>query len=96
MEDINDIYRHAINRLGEGVYFVYNKETGKTYALNVKAEKLSGQPTRLYIEEGNAHLVRFYIDNPDFSDYISGLELVGVVQLGIPYNKPNYIPLNFS
>ena len=93
MEDITDIYRHAIRRLGEGVYFAYNKENGKTYPLDIQAERFAGQSVRFFIQDGGT---RYYLDSPEFYGYINELELVGVVQLGIPHNKPNYIPLNFS
>lgn len=93
MTDIGEVYRNAIERMGEGVYFLYDPETGKSYDMEVKYETLGREVPRLYIREESS---RVYVKSPDFTNYISGLELVGVVQLGIPYTKPNYIPLNFS
>lgn len=93
MTDVSEVYRNAIERMGEGVYFFYDSETGKSYDMEVKCEKLGRESHRLYITEDSS---RIYVNSPDFAGYIKELELVGVVQLGIPYTKPSYVPLNFS
>ena len=91
--DIYEVYRYAIQRLGKGVYFFYDKETGSSSSFEIREEILAGQKSRLFIEEDSS---RIYIDSDHFAGYISGLELVGVTQMGIPYLKPNYVPLKFS
>jgi hypothetical protein len=91
--DIYEVYRQTIIRLGRGIYFFYDNDTGSSYSFDIRPESLAGQKARLFIEEDSS---RIYIDSPDFVGYIKGLNLVGVVQMGIPYFKPNYVPLNFS
>ena len=91
MLDTNELYRHAIERLGEGVYFCYAPENGKSYSVEIKREDQEGK-NRFYTVDGD---IRIYTDTADFEGYIRGLDIVGVVQLGIPYNKPSYVPLNF-